>query len=88
MDESDKAHQFLIGLNDDANSTIRSQILALDPLLPLDKIFNMTQQEKSHRKLMIARDSHGELGMAFAMKEQARVYKKGACKIYDGYGHQ
>ena len=32
--EEDKAHQFMMGLNDDLYSTIRSQILALDPLPP------------------------------------------------------
>ena len=42
MHEEDKAHQFLMGLNDDLYSTIRSQILALDPLPPLDKIVNIT----------------------------------------------
>lgn len=32
MHEADKAHQFLMGLNDDAYSTIQSQILAMDLL--------------------------------------------------------
>jgi len=36
-----------MGLNDELYATIRSQILALDPLPPLDKIFNTTQQEES-----------------------------------------
>ena len=42
MYEQDKVHQFLMGLRDDSYSTIRSQILALDPLLSLDRIFNIT----------------------------------------------
>jgi len=54
MYEEDKAHQFLMGLNDDSYSTIRSQIFALDPLPPLDKIFNLTQQEENHRRVMTA----------------------------------
>jgi len=54
MYEQDKAHQFLMGLNDDLYSAIRSQILALDPLLHLDKIFNITQQEENHRRIMTA----------------------------------
>ena len=45
----DKAHQFLMGLDDDSFSTIRSQILALDFLPPLEKIFNLVQQEENHR---------------------------------------
>ena len=54
MYEEDKAHQFLMGLNDELYATLRSQILALDPLPSLDKIFNMTQQEESHKKLIIS----------------------------------
>jgi len=45
MYEEDRAHQFILGLNDDLYSTLRSQILALDPLPLLDQIFNMTKQE-------------------------------------------
>ena len=40
--EENKSHQFLMELNDESYSTIRSQILALDPLPSLDKIFNIT----------------------------------------------
>jgi len=47
MDE-DKINQFLMGLNDDIYSTLRSQILALDPLPSLDKIYNIIQQEENH----------------------------------------
>jgi len=43
MAENDKVHQFLMGLDDDAHSTAHSQILALDTLSTLDKIFNMVQ---------------------------------------------
>jgi len=60
MYEVDKAHQFLMGLNDDAYSTTRSQILALDPIPPLDKIFNMPQEEESHTKLRIARHTQNK----------------------------
>ena len=52
MVEEDKVHQFLIGLDDEAYSNVHSQILALDPLPSLDKIFNMVQQEENHKKVM------------------------------------
>jgi len=52
MDE-DRVHQFLMGLNDDLFGTIQSQILAFDPLPHLNKIFNMVQQEESHKSVMI-----------------------------------
>lgn len=78
MYDADKMHQFLMGLNDDLYSTARSQILALDPLPPLDKIF-ITQQEENHRRVMITRDNRGETGMAFAAKGQNRMVEKGGC---------
>ena len=62
--------------------------MALDPLPPLDKIFNITQQEENHRKIMIARDNQGETRMAFAVKEQNDMAKKGACKICSHYVHE
>jgi len=46
MMEDDKIHQFLMGLDDDVYSTIRSQILALDPLHSLDKIFNRYNKKR------------------------------------------
>ena len=44
--EDDKAHQFLMGLDDEPYSMVRSQILLMDPLPPMEKIFNMVQQEE------------------------------------------
>jgi len=41
MMEGDKTHQFLMGLDDNLYSNIRGQFSALDPVPPLDKIFNM-----------------------------------------------
>jgi len=57
MAQDKKTHQFLMGLNDEAFSTIRSQILALDPLPNLDVIFNMVTQEENHRRIMMERDN-------------------------------
>ena len=68
MYEEDKAHQFLIGLNDEMYSTIWSQILALDPLPHRDRIFNMMQHKEHHRHVMISRDSRNETVMAFTAK--------------------
>ena len=39
MVEEEKAHQFLIGSNDEVYANIRGQILASEPLPSLDKIF-------------------------------------------------
>ena len=41
MAEQDQVHQFLMSLDDAAYSNVRSQILTLDPVPSLDKIFSM-----------------------------------------------
>jgi len=41
MFEEEKSYQFLMGLNDDLSSHTRSQILASEPLPPLEKFFNI-----------------------------------------------
>jgi len=71
MIEDDKIHQSLMGLDDEVYSTIRSQILALDPLPSLDKIFNMIQQEENHKKMMLNHDAKQEHAAAFAVSHHA-----------------
>jgi len=41
MAEDDKAHKFLMDLDDDLYSNVQSQILDLDPLPSLDRIYSM-----------------------------------------------
>jgi len=53
MYEEDRAHQFLMGLNDDVYYQLKSQILTQEPLTSLDKIFNLVMQEESHKTLVI-----------------------------------
>jgi len=67
MNEEEKVHQFLIGLDDENYSTVRSQILAHDPLPSIDKIFNMVQQAKNHRKVMMNRDTKQDSMAAFVV---------------------
>ena len=50
--EDERAHQFLMGLNDKSYSHIISQILATESFLSLDRIFNMILQKENHKKLM------------------------------------
>ncbi|RVW83463.1 hypothetical protein CK203_051726 [Vitis vinifera] len=49
--EDEKAHQFLMGLDDTTFGTVRSSILALDPLPTLGKIYAMVTQEERHRSM-------------------------------------
>jgi len=72
----DWAHQFLMGLNDNLYSTLQSQILALDLLPLLDKIFNMTQQEENHKKVMMTQNTQSEIATTFAGQEQFAMVEK------------
>jgi len=58
--EEEKSHQFLMGLNDDVYSAIRSQILGLEPMPSPDRIFNMVSQEENHKTYMISKDDRRE----------------------------
>lgn len=49
MIEEEKVYQFLIGLNDEPYSQIRSQILSLKPFPSLDRIFNMILEEENRK---------------------------------------
>jgi len=91
MVEEDKAHQFLMGLNDEVYSSIRSQILALDPLPSLDKIFNMVSQEEAHKNVMVGRDVRNETAASFAVKHMTKapaVGEKISCKHCGRVGHE
>jgi len=88
MYEQDKVHQFLMGLHNASYCTIRSQILALDPLPSLDRIFNITQQEENHKKIMTGREAKGDSAMAFAVRGQPPMIERGACQICGRYGYE
>ena len=66
MVEVNKSYQFLLSLNDDLYSQTRGQILAMEPLPPLEKIFNIVTQEEQHKRLMVGRDDRVETTEAFA----------------------
>jgi len=79
--EEEQARQFLMGISNEIYGTIRNQILMLEPLSSLNKIFNMIQQEENHKQLMTGRDSRFEIAVAFAMKEKRLVPKKDHANI-------
>jgi len=87
MVEEEKAHQFLMGLNDEMYSNIRGQILAIEPLPSLDKIFNMVHQEENHKNLMMDRDERVEGVAMFAVFEKITNSDKPTCKQCGKFGH-
>ncbi|KAA8524508.1 hypothetical protein F0562_010931 [Nyssa sinensis] len=50
--DDEKVFQFLLGLND-SFASLRTQILAMDPLSPIDKVFSILFQEEQQRLLNI-----------------------------------
>ena len=81
----DKSHQFLMGLNDDQFSHIRSK-----PLPNLDKILNMVKQEDSHKWIMIQRESKSETAFAFAVNtfKMIQISDCPACKHCGKIGYE
>ena len=69
MIEEEKIHQFLMGLNDENFSTMRSQALVPNPWPSLDTIFNIIQQEGNHKWVMMGRDSYAKNMITFTAKE-------------------
>lgn len=46
--ETEKTHDFLMGLDTETYGTLRSNILSADELPPLTKVYNMMVQEKGY----------------------------------------
>lgn len=86
----EKAHHFLMGLNDEKYSNIRGQILAIEPLPTLDKIFNMVHQEENRKHFMMDRDDKSESAAAFVMSGRNTVIARDriTCKHCGEFGHE
>ena len=54
-----------MGLKKESFANVHSQILAHDPLPPLDTIFNIIQQEENHKRIMMEGDHRVENTVAF-----------------------
>lgn len=49
--EDERVHQFLMGLDDDLYGTLRSNVIAQDPLPPLNKVYALVVQEERHKTM-------------------------------------
>ncbi|XP_012857659.1 PREDICTED: uncharacterized protein LOC105976934 [Erythranthe guttata] len=58
---------FLMGLNDSLAST-RGQILLMDPLPPINKVFALVSQEERHRSVAVTSSSDVQHSLAFAAR--------------------
>ena len=90
MFEADKSYQFLLGLNDDLYSQIRSQVLATKSLSS-EKIFNTVTQEEQHKKLMVMCDDRTESIAAFTVNHSSITHAIGGkvmCRHCGRLGHE
>jgi len=84
MIEDEQTHQVLVSLDDVSYANIQSQVLALDPLPTLDKIFNMILQEEHHKQLMLGRDLRT---VAFAVRHKSGGAERSTCKHCGRFGY-
>ena len=77
MLDAEKSYQLLLELNNDLYSQIRDQILVMEPLPSLEKIFNIVTQEEQHKKLMVGQDDRTETAVAFAMSYGSKIQGSG-----------
>ncbi|KAK8913871.1 hypothetical protein KSP39_PZI023600 [Platanthera zijinensis] len=85
--EDERLHQFLMGLDDDLYGTLRSNILAQDPLPPLNRAYALVVQEERHKTMTKSRDTRNQ-GMAFAMRDaSSRRHDKPTCVNCGHSGH-
>ncbi|KAA8545399.1 hypothetical protein F0562_020183 [Nyssa sinensis] len=91
--EEERVHQFLMGLNDELFGTIRSQILAMDPLPSIGRAYAMVIQEEKHKSVTRGREDKSDTA-AFAVyargrdrNQQQREENKSNCMHCGKYGH-
>lgn len=77
--EEEKVHQFLMGLDETVYATVRSNLLAQDPLPTLNKVYSTLVQEERVHTVTRAKDEKGEV-MAFAVQGGSRYKDKNGGK--------
>ena len=92
--QDERVHQFLMGLDDDLYGTVRSNIIAQDPLPPLNRVYALVVQEECHKNMMKGRDTRTE-EVVFAVHGSSSTYNgtkarsdKSVCSICGRIGHE
>ncbi|XP_035542195.1 uncharacterized protein LOC118344843 [Juglans regia] len=82
--DDEQVFQFLLGLND-SFASLRTQILAMDPLPPISKVFSILFQEEQQRLLNV-RPPQSEI-MAMAVRSSGRPKNPFKCTACGKDGH-
>ena len=64
--EEERVHQFLMGLYEDGYETVRSNILSIEPLLNLNRVYAMIVQQERVRTMTRTKEERGN-PMSFAV---------------------
>lgn len=78
--EEEKVHQFLMGLDDVLYGTVRSNLLATDPLPTLNRVYATLVQEERVRTISRGKEERGEV---VGFSAQARGRTKGLAESKD-----
>ncbi|KAL0404418.1 UNVERIFIED_CONTAM: hypothetical protein Sradi_2082600 [Sesamum radiatum] len=88
--EAERVHQFLMGLDDDVYGTIRSNIIAQEPLSLLNRTYTLIIQEERHQNLTRTRDVRTE-AVSFVVQGPKSVPSgtpNNVCKNCGKSGHE
>ncbi|KAF7840374.1 retrovirus-related Pol polyprotein from transposon TNT 1-94 [Senna tora] len=88
--EDDKVHLFLMGLDASVFGTLRSTILALEPLPDLDKVYSLLIQEEQVRNITRGKEEGSDVAGIMALATRVRVNgrdQKPVCSHCKKTGH-
>ncbi|XP_073298476.1 uncharacterized protein [Primulina huaijiensis] len=77
--EEEKVHQFLMGLDEGSYGTVRSNLLATEPLPTLNKVYLALAQEERMKIITRAREERGEV-IGLAVQTNTRLKGRGETK--------
>ncbi|XP_073280573.1 uncharacterized protein [Primulina huaijiensis] len=77
--EEEKVHQFLMGLDEGSYGTVRSNLLATEPLPTLNKVYLALAQEERMKIITRAREDRGEV-IGLAVQTNTRLKGRGETK--------
>jgi hypothetical protein len=89
--EEERSHMFLMGLNDELYGTVRSNLLATDPMPSLNKMYSILVQEERMRIITRGKEEKSEV-MALSVQANTRIKgrdskNKFACTHCNKEGH-
>lgn len=70
-----QVHQFLMGLDDDLYGNIRTNIIAQDPLPPLNRAYALVIQEERHKNMAKGKEGRSE-AVSFAVQRSSHPSSK------------